>query len=537
MNPFEVWESLSILQQANSRVPSAWAEIIKNESKLSKVTMVIDLVFGDGQRTRIATRPIRSTSSIDGGNHDAEPKLMDEPIISSFMRLSDSTSAVRSFSLAIASDVVEGGPSALISKGYTLAGHAEVSLQVDGQDHAHRLVVMMGKMSGGVPFGAQREVMEIEVTDPKLSSSPRIPPLLIDESFETARETAIGNPIPIVLGQYDGVPAIWFSSISPTTLPNFAFALGKGWSAPYVWVNGEAKFAGDAVYGYTVDSNDFYSYINFTNGGTIWSDSDTVYVNAVHDSDPESYTIMSAVQSLLEQYSNVNGRLSASLFGTARAREPKYPIRVMVNGSGASSTETIQYIESGLLKCFPMFKMIWDRGGYGPVYVDHRSRPSMTLSPGGSLLFDRVSSFQESPLEDLQNDFVLRYGYNPVLDSYSQVIQRNKENNALCLASVQKSGERPASEFECPYIFSSELATFVVDWMVSHLALPSYFVQYEGSASLYFMLVRGDTVELVEPDLCDSPAKAVVESIDYKRGRCVIGFRVWSPFWADEIGF
>lgn len=536
---FSLWQTLEHLAAPGVRVPSEWATVLDQQVLLENVVMVIELVFGDGRRFRVSTVPIRSSSSANGSNHDTLPLLISEPEIKSSIRLKGSVSASRALTMTLPPGLVD--PADFMSRGLMLAGFGEVSLQVDGGDYDRRYVIMRGEMSGGVRFGAFRsrgdeEMMEVEVVDPKTSTSVRIPEILIDpEVFTDAHPTAVGKRIPIVLGRYDAIPGVRFNG-SGASLPDFAFAMGHGWTVDKVYVNGVGKIPADASYGFSVVEGQTsqvqaYSYINFTNIATVWKDGDTVYVEATHSTEEGGFNLISAIQALLQRHGTLGAGLNDALFGTAEPKVPDLPIRVMVNGSGRQGSDIIRYIETGLLKTFPMVKMVWEGGGYGPVVVDARSAPVTRLEAGGFLLFDRTSMVREMDKESIYNDFVLRYNYDPLLDAYRSVISRNPTNDQTCRASEDQVGALPYNELESPYIFDDAMAGYVVDWMVFHFGIPSYYVEYEGSARLFFLLRRGDTIELEDGDFGWDGERAVVETISYRRGRCLIGFRVWARYW------
>ena len=486
------------------------------------VVMVFALSFGDGEIVRIASVPLRSA------DFDAVPAIVEEPAIKESITLSTSVSAARSLAITIPTKLVN--PLDMIKRGLMVAGFAEVYLQVDGGAHSNRLVLIRGEMAGGVAFGAQAagdELIELDVVDPKASASLRLPPIVVSESiWPDAHKSALGERLPIVIGGYPGVPALRLTSA--TTLPKWAIADEHGFMVPEVWVNGEPKLPVDAVYGYTVSTvtqrGVSYTEIAFTNPATVWSDGDSVYADVVSD---RSFSVVRAIEYLLLKYGHMSDGLHSSLFGSAAAKMPSSGVRLLLNGAGRTGTDAIKYIETGLLKTFPMVKMVWQNGKYGPVVYDVDAAPSISLEVGTDLLFDRTSLVLESAKDSMSNDFVLRYGYDTVSDSYTKVATRNKDNDHVCAISASQIGVVVSDEIETPYIHNDELAGYVLDWYVRHYSRPSYEVEYVGNAKLYILLRRGDTILLTDSELGFDGVRAVVERITYKRGRVVVGFRVW----------
>lgn len=535
------WAALG-WQQQQGRLTAYWRSVLDRDPLLLDAVMVIEMVFGGysggGTVVRVATVPVRSVSMITGNRHDAQPKLMDEPELSMTYTMGQGSSAARSLALSLDPALIN--PVALISRGLPLAGVAEVSLEhLDsngGSDHDRRLVLLRGDIDGSVRFGAStgpnREVMEVEIVDPRTSVSTKLPPWVLDaERFSAIHPSAVGARIPLVYNSFPGIPAQRITS-TITGTNRFLYAYGAGYGTPTVMVNGVVVLTGDLVYGWTAEEgNDAfgegYSYIQFTVAATTWEDSDSVNVTTTR---ADGLGIVEIIRTVLEQHSalGIDGT-SASLFAEAAARFPLVSEpQVLINGaSGASAATCLEWIEGGYLTALPMLSMVWEGGAYGPILTDHRLSPIANWVAGALPLIDRISLAEETAKSEIQNDFVLRYGYNAIEDIYSKVATRNATNSDVCAYSQELFGRIDSDPIEAPYFADDSLAEYVLDWLVEHRSVPSYLVQYEASASVIVEYRRGDTISLTDPELGFSKTSATIEAISYRRGRVQITLRVW----------
>lgn len=518
--------------------------------------MVIEMVFGGysgGATTvRVATIPLRSVSTLTGLRFDAQPKLIEEPELAQTYQLGAGSSAARALAISLDPSLIN--PVALIQRGIPLAGVAEVALEhVDRRglvdtvnNHDRRLVLLRGDIDGSVRFGASegpdREILELEIVDPRSSCSTKLPPWVLDDArYSDIHPSAVGARLPLCFNGFTGIPGQRITTAT-TGQNQFVFAQGHGFTVEAgpvptsgVRVNGVVVDSADATYGWIAeeDVDDLgqpYSRIRFTNGATAWSDSDAVHVDC---SRPDGLNMVTAIRRVLERHSalGIDGT-SANLFAEAEARFPvDAEPQVLINGaSGASASTCLEWIEGGYLAALPMLSMIWEGGTYGPVLTDHRLTPIARWTVGALPLLDRVSLVEETAKEQIRNDFVLRYDYDAVEDVYAKVATRNPTNSDVCAYSQELFGQIDAEPIEAPYFTDDGLVDYVLDWLVEHQALPSYLVQYDALARVLLEHRRGDTVELTDPELGFSDTPATIEAISYRRGRCQVTLRVWARY-------
>jgi hypothetical protein len=243
---------------------------------------------------------------------------------------------------------------------------------------------------------------------------------------------------------------------------------------------------------------------------------------------------MQIIQDICVRYTNIgNQGLNIRLFAEAAAKlmQAVGNPQVLLNGSDSSSAaNALDFIETGLLKSYPMVSMVWEDGAYGPIVTDYRSRPTAKFVVGAVPILDRVSEVQTSSVSDLYNGFIIRYNYDPLLDAYSGFVTRDRTNSDVCAYSETLVGRRDFEVLESPYIIDETTANFIADWLVTHYAIPSYLVEYEALPVAYFNLRRGDTILLTDDEFSWTEQRATIEAIEYRRGYCKLTLRVWARF-------
>ncbi|NRA04281.1 MAG: hypothetical protein HRU00_16960 [Myxococcales bacterium] len=549
----ERWSPLDHARQSGGRLPVYWRDILNADPYMRNVVMVIELVFGGKAGVapiRISTERVRSTSALADTKHDALPLIMEEPEFAEEYKVGEGTSTVRSVALTLDPKLVN--PAELIARGMILAGIGEVSLEpIDRvSDYDRRYVILRGDMGGGVRFGAvlnedgdddgTREVVDVELVDPKESVATKLPPWVVDDSrFSTGVHlSAQGERTPLVVNSYGRIPAVRITTTTPGT-QDFIFAWGDLWTVDTttgVMVNGVEVTSGDATYGWTqLSTTDekgvTYSYIRFTNAATAWEDNDAVHVTTTATDDQRN--IIQVIRHIVESFTplGVDGA-SAQLFSDAESRLPLEIVpQILINGaSGNSAGSAPDWIEGHLLDSYPMITMVWANGAYGPIYTDFRTEPVAQWELGKFPLLDRILLVQEIPKTELFNEFVYRFDYDPVLNVYQKVLVRGAENSGVCEYSQTLVGERHAEVIESVYVTDEDEAEFVLDWMVDHMALPSYLVECEALPRIFLEYRRGDTISFSAPEFGWVNEPATIEKMTYKRGRVVVGIRVWTRF-------
>lgn len=537
---FQRWSDLYTLApgQGGGRVPSAWQGILSRDPMMRNVVMVLELVFGGVSAVktlRVSTAPVSSTSHKTGARFDAIPILGQEPEVGQDYTLGVGTSSARSFPISVSAKYVDAV--SIIRKGGTLAGFVEVYLQTteENADHDRRYVLIRGDLTSG-SFAEQGETTTIEVVDPKETLGSRLPPWVLDsDRFANIHKTAVGERLPLVFNSFTNIPALRVTD-GATGAQTFVFGYGSGYTvnaSTGVLVNGVVKASGDATYGWSLvggadDKGTPYVAINFTNGATAWEDSDAVHVTV--SSRPTQHNVIQMIRNLMRTFSPMGALgINEELFATAEARmQVKSGISVLINASGGGAeASATKWVEEGFLESFPMLSMVWENGGYGPVLTDRRLSPIAHWVVGQGPLLDRDTPVRESSKAKIFNSFVVRYGYDPLLDTYAGVVVRNFENSAVCAYSRDTFGERHAKVLESPYITTAAMAAYVADWMVDHTALPSFLVDYVATPDVIIRYRRGDRIDLTEEGLTWSRERAIIQQIRYSRSRAVVALRVW----------
>jgi len=93
------------------------------------------------------------------------------------------------------------------------------------------------------------------------------------------------------------------------------------------------------------------------------------------------------------------------------------------------------------------------------------------------------------------------------------------------------------STIQSSVIFDSLAANYVIDWLVAHFSVPYFTVQVQCLPSAFFRYQRGDNVLYTDPDVpVFTDAVATITQMDWSKGFCTMGLKVWHPAWTNSVG-
>ena len=516
-------------------INSYWLDIISKDPGMTNIIMTMDFVFG--HRISVATDSI-STLDNDLKSHYYEPKLISEPTINSSYTLGSGAASQRSFVVSIDARTLD--PMAVVLGGDLITGFAEISLQIPDGDYESRYVLLKGDMSGGVVFGSIDEPLEFDVIDPKITFDKIQPEYICDEnSFgnynkgESIPEDSIGFRFPIVIDRNtSGVPCIGVLREDLSTgsyAHKFVVCLGHEHVVTAVFADGVQQVT-------NIDtSNSFsangikYLEISIINPSYSYYKDTSIYAYVARADGTERIVIdlIEEIIRTMTLYGPVG--VDENLFSRAKTKCPTLLAQLLINASGESDIATaIDYIESTICGSFPMISMAYSGRGYGPVFTNRNSPVYVEeLIVGQNLLYDRASGVQESSKDEIYNSYTIKYSFNGITNNHEKIIAVNSSNNVFCKISESRLGLREREPLESVIIHDDATAQYVANWLASHFSLPSYYVEYEGSPALMFMVQLGDNIKLTDEKLGLSDIKSTIEKIEYQRGRLVIGLRMW----------
>ena len=514
---------------------SYWEGILRHDPALRSLRMTIDLVFGGDRHVRIATEPVTTTSGSTGQVFRYLPALQAEPEVVAEYAVGTAPASLRALSLTVDGRLVDA--LAMLRERRILAGWAEVSVQVDGGDYDQRLVLLRGDMVGGVTFGATEELVEVEIMDPETTQDRLLPPFVASSEgfFGIALpDDAVGARYPIVWNGHPAVPALRIANGSLSWLACW----GHDHEVEEVFAYGQGYASTSPIYPWSVHRIVDAFGVPITQivmGVGLGPIDDGLAVYArLSRRDGTTLSVLDVLRDLLVSWSLVGPYgVSERLFGAAAAKlPPLLAVQVFANGAGASNVaRAIEFAERVIAADLPMISFAWAGDGFGPVVTDRRRGAVVaSLRRGQHPVIDRASAVAESPKADLRNSFTLRYGYDPLLDTFSRVVTRNADNSLLCRISQEAVGLREEGVVEAVSIHDDGTANYVVDWLVEHRALPSYLVDYECFPEVAFTLNLGDNVRISDDRLGWEEEGATVERVAYQRGRAVLSLRVWALY-------
>lgn len=537
---------------SNNRMNQYWLDQLNKDPTLSHVVYCLELVFGGDRIVRVSERDIKTTSGRDGRVFVWQGCALSTPSVEESVSFGSASSAARSFSFEIPYSLLNAVEQS--QRGRILAGFGELSMQVDGMDYDDRYVIMRGDMDDGITFSpGEGGVITFSLTDPKEVVDLSMPMWTLDEdraypllesptvpgNYTSLSDNGAGERYPIVYNQYivPAVPVVGTNSILYTAM--FLVAYGHGHTVNEVYVNGSTVISVGIEFGYEVEEV-FDNYgvpitvIRVSNGNYNFGDSETIHVDLTAGF-PSFTNVLDIVQHSLRSFTSLGEfGINSELLGLARAKMGPSTIKALINGSGESdATKALSWIEDELLASFPMLSMVWTGGGIGPVVFDRRSsliRAEFTAEQFP--LKERISDVQESPKTSVYNNFTLRYKYSMLDDEYTGVVQRNAHNSDLCHISRDNCGELTLDPIDSLHIFDDIVAEYVIDWLVDHHSLPSYYVEYAAFAQVFLTYRVGDNVKITDSELGWTGEVATIERLEMEKpGFVIMGIRVWNLFY------
>lgn len=490
---------------------------------------------------RVGTGALKLPSVASASTFAYTPALVEDLEITEQYTPASGGGGSRSVGLQAANRAVSA--MSLVQMGLVLAGDGEIALARDGMAYEDRYVLVDGDITGGVSFGDEGSAVEFSLSDASGTAGYPVTPQIVDETRHTTAMTqAWGHRYPYVFSEYEYIPALM---VGVTQALVCVPATGIDPSmVTRVFVDGESRGSAEPPFSWTAiravdDRGDGYIAVIFTDppeeseegsGNFDYGITGANQINVTISGGPLSY-LHEAVRHLLESYTSLGRRrIHYGLIGEIRSRLGNIPVRLLVNGSSEATEATaIDVLEQRIAPSFPMLSFATVDGKYGPVVTDGRDYARMDLVEKVHLL-NRTSEFQESDKNDLFNNFTYRYDYNPQDDTYRKVVTRDQTTSVLCSRSVGIVGERFADVIETDLVTEPATAGRIVDWMVWHLSMPHYDVEYEVPTLPVALRLRlGWNVNCYIPTFGLDGVVATVIKRTIRRRTSILGLRFWWP--------
>lgn len=520
----------------------AWTTYLGRDPLMRDVSMVVDLSYGGGERVVLAAAPVLAALAEPSGSSTvarvgAVQLLLEEPQIELSYTLGSGSSSTRSLSCTIGNLRVDPW-SLVLGRGTPLAGHGEVSLIAPGMDWGARLVLMRGDMTGGVSFGAARQGMDVTLSDPKLTADLGVTEFVCDaDRFADLPDDSLGARFPLALNAPGPVPLVRVTAMTP---PTWMVCYGHRHDVATIYVDRFAYASGSAAFPWTVHYlydalGTPYTAVIFGAGTGTWEDTTSVYATLALRDDADELDVVGVAAHLASRWSLLgpDGLSGPSLTRAASKMGATIGLpAVYINGSSSQdATRALQYVEQTLCASYPMLSMAWQVGGYGPVVTDRRARAVAKYVVGQGILQKRTTDWQESDVTELYNSVTIRYGYRPLTDDFRGVVTRDATSSLICQVSEELVGPRVMDPLDSTLIQDASGAEWVADWIVAHMALPSYLVEHDASPQFLLLHSLGDCIDVVDPEITgcdwDHPVRATVDGITYRRGSCTVKLRLW----------
>ena len=223
----------------------------------------------------------------------------------------------------------------MVAQGRLLAGVAEVSLQLDGGDHDDRLVLLRGDLTD-VQYGAQQQLVQATVADPKDTSDLLLPPYTLTKARDELLDSEVGKALAVVL---PGCPPIQGRFVgTSTSTPTVVLCHGTR-TVDLLYVDGVAYASSSSVYPWQElhaldDRGEPYTAVEFQGGTGVFNGTGGPVYASLRDGPTNGHPVQVA-RLLVERFSTL-GELGAIayLYALAEARTGYLLAEVVANASG-----------------------------------------------------------------------------------------------------------------------------------------------------------------------------------------------------------
>ncbi len=532
------------------RVTQWWVDYATADVKLSDVRVCVEIVMGD-VTIRVASSPVRTISGITGDQVDYEPGLLgEEPTLEAGVRLGEPAAASRSITISIPSNLLDGW--ALLRRGHTLAGVAEVSWQVDGMDNDLRLVLMRGDVVAS-GFGADGEAMQLVISDPRMTEFVVLPDAVVDTTrWPNAREDAIGRRVPVVINGYPRVEGLFvdttaggagtllvcadprseFEEITAGAYSRFyadGFGLGYPAGNAYAPWSFSRERDGSGLLCLTADLS--------SSVGPFTGD-ERLHVDVQLDTGSMAGAIAVA-ERLVRMGSRGRDLMDPVLWAQAETTLPRMTPRVLFDASGENAPRVVQWLEGSLSLDIPSLHWCFDGAGFGPVVMDWRTPVSGRLVVHEWPVIERTSLMTEESKDKCYDEFEIRWSEDRMLGRWEQVYRRDPStSDVLAYLRSTMKGPRPYPTVDAHLTFDAVMATYAIEWLAAHRSWPSYVVDLLVAPAAAIQFRLGQNIDYIDRDLGmtdERPARATIERKVYARGATRMTLRVWHPYLVGAV--
>lgn len=538
---FDRWRAYDM--GARQRASAYWREHLERDPFLERAYLVVEMVMG-GRTYSVARQAVTTTRGSTGERINFLPALVAEPSVTQAISFGSQAASARSVSVEVPGWLIKTNDS--MSDGYIMAGAAEVSLVLDGGDYDLRWVLLRGSITGGPALGDDSETIAVQITDPRDLQQRKIPEQVVDStSWPLAQDAAVGQRIPRIYNGATATPTYRVLDDHGSTGLYFAVCdTPDDLQVSSLWVNGTLVAPGDPTYGYTSGGSKVQDGLgrpilvtDHSASSGPWEDNDAVNVTLERASGVASRSVLQIAREILSNYTSTGPLgLNLDLWSYAETRMDPTAPHVVINAAGSRAPGGLEFVEGGLLDCYPMVHLLYAGAGLGAAVVDRRPGPGDEgvvgeWTVGRFPVIDRESPYQETAKAELYTAFEVRYNYNPMRRAYGGVVRRDTDNSPACrLAEQVLGGPRPYDTIESPYIVSQQEAEYVAEWLVAHRCVPFYRVEMACLPWVHLRHRVGDLIRLTDPEFSIiTRAPATIESMTYERGNHLVTLMVWHP--------
>lgn len=521
---------------SHGRCSASWMAELHKDPLLRTARVVCDLSMArETQRVLLGPAFAVAGAGRSSSARAVHGEVVEDPSLSEGLEPGQGGPVQRTVAFSMSGRLVK--PVDILATGWPLGGRGEVSLLADGMDWDERQVWLRGPISGGVRFGRNEELVHLSVSDPPIKGA-QIPAWILDRTrWPRLPDSSVGQRVPIIVGK-GTLPCPRVDNSTDGAGDDFLVGYGHRLNVTAKAIDGVSTVGGSVVE--TEDDRGLpVTILRFT--AIMGATDEFTEVHATvqqDDADLDGLTLPVAIRQVLNRYGGFErDRLSDRLFAETGARLAQYgpaaggdPIRLAIN----QPAYALDWIGNQILREHPYLSMVWDGPGIGPVAIDHRATPVMSLSQRTYPVIDRTkgSQYEQQPLADLRTSFALRWSYSPITEAWSQVSLRESRTNGLCeMATRVLEGDQPEPEIEALSVLDESTANYILDWLCEHRCRPSFTVQLDCYPVAWFALRLGDKVLWTDSDMGWEEEAALVVGRSWARGLVRLTLRVYPDLW------
>lgn len=343
-------------------------------------------------------------------------------------------------------------------------------------------VVLEGKMSNPV-HDEEAGTVSFTVRDARFDGDKLFPPVAATSSrIANLDDESIGKPYPIIVGTVKKSPCLYISNDWVSWLAMHLPFDGGSVDAIY---DGDTELAIDVQGSDADNGGDTYYYVDIDG---VASTKDVTVDATGYPND----SFEGLVGFLMRQYSNFSDKVDYPSLSEASTRMLPVNFGVVVNefvDGGA-----LNFVQSRIVPQVPVAMFV--RGGRIAFRSMRWDRDVSRYLKTGRDIISQAEPFVETPVEEVCNEFVVRYGRSAFRNDATGVVEAKPATNFDCQVSLERYGLRAFQAFDVLDVTNEDGALYVLNWLVETFSKVRVKTSYLSRIGSVVSLGLWDTVRV-----------------------------------------